>query len=399
MKKYAFIITASVAIISCQQHSVPATNNTSSDTAKKTAPVKKEVKTTNQVHNTACFLAGMPVDSLSPFYKYTKTKEWADYSKKAESVWKQFDSTSQKYRNWAKAEVHSITDTFKTIFYPFSGPDFLYVNMFYPYAEKIYMFGLEDVGSVPDVKKIMPDSLPKMLMSYKIAISDVINISFFRTVDMKDELSSSSIDGTTPIIMLFLARSGKIVTGVTMMTLDTAGKPIPVEPKTDMSKLENRAVEIAYKNPDDNIIRRIYYFTNNVANPALKKNIAYKKFFLNVEKHCGGYVKSATYLMHKTYFSIVRNVLLNKADFILQDDSGIAYKYFDNEKWSIQLYGSYTKPIPLFEEFFEQDLFDAYQTQKVKKLSFRIGYHPKSNLLAAKRITPVKSVKFVKSAE
>jgi len=70
---------------------------------------------------------------------------------------------------------------------------------------------------------------------------------------------------------------------------------------------------------------------------------------------------------------------------ILQDDSGIAFHYFDPLVWDIQLYGSYTKPIPLFEEFFEQDLYEAYQTRKVKKLNFRIGYHPQSNLLFAKR--------------
>jgi hypothetical protein len=375
-----------IAVCACQQHSTP-TAVPSSDTVKKEQPVTSVKNKINDIDNIARFVAGMPVDSTSSFYHYSKTKEWIDYHNRAESVWKQFDSTSQKYRNWAKAEVLSITDTFKTIFYPFSGPDFLYVNMFYPNAEKIYMFGLEDVGSVPDVKKIQPDSMPKMLNTYKIAISDVINISFFRTNDMKNELACSSIDGTTPILMLFLARSGKTVTSVTMMTLDTAGKLIPIDPKIDKSTLENRAVEIAYKNPKETNIRHIYYLTNNVADPALKKNKAYKKFFLQVEKNCGGYVKSATYLMHKTYFSTVRNVLLKKADFILQDDSGIAYKYFDSTKWSIQLYGSYTKPIPLFEEFFEQDLYDAFQTKNVKKLHFRIGYHPKSNLLVARRIS------------
>jgi len=387
-KNFLWIVLGFVAC-----HSQPALKEENTTVADVKATQKEERRDSfpqvpsrpdNEYHSIACFIAGMPVDSLSPFFDYTQTKAWKDYSLQAANVWQQFDNLRKKYIAWAEKEVYPETRKMKIVFYPFSGPDFLYVNLFYPEAEKIYMFGLEDVGTVPDRKKITPDSLPHMLRAYKEAISDVINISFFRTNDMKDELAGN-IDGTTPVIMLFLARSGKIVCDVKMMTLDSTGNFIAWKPSEKGIKPLNRAVKISYRNPGETLQRHIIYLTNNVSDPALRKNKPYKKFFLHIEPHCGGYVKSATYLMHKSYFSTVRNVLLQKADVILQDDSGIAFHYFDPLVWDIQLYGSYTKPIPLFEEFFEQDLYEAYQTRKVKKLNFRIGYHPQSNLLFAKR--------------
>ena len=69
---------------------------------------------------------------------------------------------------------------------------------------------------------------------------------------------------------------------------------------------------------------------------------------------------------------------------ILQDDSGIAYKFYDKAKWDITLYGTYEKPIPLFKDFYEADLFDAYK-KSAKPVDFRYGYNRKSNFLLAQK--------------
>lgn len=76
---------------------------------------------------------------------------------------------------------------------------------------------------------------------------------------------------------------------------------------------------------------------------------------------------------------MIRDVVLAKSNFIMQDDSGIPYRFFPPEVWSTQLYGSYTAPIALFSEHAEADLAEAYTSDKVKKLPFRIGYNRVSN--------------------
>ena len=95
-------------------------------------------------------------------------------------------------------------------------------------------------------------------------------------------------------------------------------------------------------------------------------------------------VKSATYLMHKSYFSVIRNTVLQKSTLILQDDSGISYKFYDHSQWDITLFGKYTKPIPMFKEHYEADLFDAYKHVS-NTLDFRYGYNLESNILLAEK--------------
>ncbi|MEI6127804.1 MAG: hypothetical protein WCQ99_14755, partial [Pseudomonadota bacterium] len=62
----------------------------------------------------------------------------------------------------------------------------------------------------------------------------------------------------------------------------------------------------------------------------------------------------------------------------------IPYRYFKTATWDIQLYGSYSGPIGMFKKHFEEDLKAAYE-KNAKKINFRLGYAPQSNLLLAKK--------------
>ena len=96
-------------------------------------------------------------------------------------------------------------------------------------------------------------------------------------------------------------------------------------------------------------------------------------------------VKSASYLMHEADFSYVRNAVLSKSKAILQDDSGISYKFFDKTKWDIQLYGVYNGPIPLFAKRYEKDLKEAFTKGNVKPITFQYGYGSHCALLIARK--------------
>jgi hypothetical protein len=94
------------------------------------------------------------------------------------------------------------------------------------------------------------------------------------------------------------------------------------------------------------------------------------------------YLKSASYLLHNAYFSEARNSILKNSNLVLQDDSGIPIRYFDNEKWNRQLFGTYDKPINLFKTRFQEDLkllYDSTDKEKIKPLQFGIGYDYKPN--------------------
>jgi hypothetical protein len=68
---------------------------------------------------------------------------------------------------------------------------------------------------------------------------------------------------------------------------------------------------------------------------------------------------------------------LNKSKFLVQDDTGIPFKYFNSETWTGELFGTYVLPVKDFSEnLFQNDLLSAYKSEKYKgSLTFSLGYH------------------------
>lgn len=378
-----FLLTNVCLVFGSCNHTSNAPKSTSDTIAvketQKTITPAQNTEKTKELTDIANFIEGTPIDSSSRLYRYSLTPEWKAYSEEAKNAWTKFDAMASNVDSWRKKELPVANDTIGTIFYPFGGPDYLFENVFFPNALNYIMIGLEGAGTVPQIDATNKDSIKYILNMYKRAIEDVVKLSFFRTNDMKTELTSKAIDGTTPIIMLFLAHAGKEISSVKLMNLNDEGKLVPATSKSHM------AVAIDFHNHGDTLTRHIYYLSTNLADPSLSKNKPFLKFFDNIDtKNTVSFVKSATYLMHKSYFSIIRNTVLNKSRMILQDDSGIAYKFFDKSKWNITLYGSYIRPIPLFKDFFEEDLLEAYR-KNAKPLTFRYGYSAKSGLLLAQK--------------
>lgn len=379
MKKNFLLLALALGLMpmyySCNQNTSTTAQKT--ETTEESGKLDSATQAKNNLNDIADFFTGIPVDKSSFLYDYTQTPEWDEYSHESQVAWTRFDSVAKKYKAFSEKEILEPYKSIKTLFYPFSGPDFLFANILFPNVDKMYLIGLESPGSVPVIDSTLRDSLKNVLNLYKVSIEDVTKLSFFRTIDMKNELGNKAIDGTTPILMLFLAKSGKEIVSVSPMLLDKNG---------ELKKTDNKhasAVKIEYTDKGDSKVKQIVYLSTNLADPSLSQNTPFMNFLKGLDDNMVTFVKSATYLMHKSYFSIIRNTCLNKSKFILQDDSGIAFKFFNKDKWDIQLYGTYTKPIKLFEDFFEKDYSEAFKTSKPKKLGFRIGYSPKSNLLIA----------------
>ena len=374
-----FIVLLSF-IISCGQNPANQQSVATTDSIKVEKPKDSATLAIEKLNDIGSFIIGSAVSKESQLYDLTQTPEWSEFSGEAKSAWARFDSVSKKYKTFSQTEIKAPYDTIKTLFYPFSGPDFLFANIMFPNVDKMILIGLEGPGTVPQIDSTTKDNLGKILALYKQSIEDVMQLSFFRTIDMKTELSNKEIDGTAPIIMLFIAQAGKEIVKVTPSYLNKNGK---LKPATTINPAT--AVEILYRDKGSDKIKTLDYLSTNLADPSLSENKPFLKYLDNIENGSVTFIKSATYLMHKSYFSIIRNTCIEKSTMILQDDSGIGFKFFKKDKWNIQLYGTYSKPIKLFEEFFEPEYLDAFKTEKVKPLHFRIGYSPKSNLLMATR--------------
>lgn len=82
-------------------------------------------------------------------------------------------------------------------------------------------------------------------------------------------------------------------------------------------------------------------------------------------------------------------MILAAADVVIQDDTGIPYRYLNRSPWHVRLYGQYNKPIKGLGFGYQADLEAAYKAKPdLAPLPFPFGYHwrgQKSGLLIAER--------------
>ena len=368
----------------------PATPDSAAPAAA-SPPPKALAPDTAIVRNVAAYLAGLPPKVETPLAALAAQPTWQAFAKDQDKSWAKYRTTHTDPMNkWAATELDSVRQATTTLFYPFSGPDFLNAYTLFPTASTYVMFGLEPVGSVPSRENL---ANPAILPAIKKSLWSVLNFSFFRTNDMAIDLKSVNLDGAVPLIMLFAARTGNHVQAVRPVQLDAQGQLHQV---TDTTRAPGSKVipgaELKLQAPDGTE-KTVYYFSADLSDWKLTTKNAPLAYVRSLGP-LTTYVKSATYLMHKSYFSKIRNLVLERSNYLLQDDSGVAMKYFPKNNWLFTYYGTYRRPINLFAKQYQPELTTAYHDtlHRARPLPFGTGYNWRqtdSNLLLAKRKTPL----------
>lgn len=266
------------------------------------------------------------------------------------------------------------------MFYMFSGPDFLYANVFFPDASTYILCGTEPVGPIPNIDNIPPDVLPSALANLRKSLDSVLNWSFFITKNMKVDLSQKQLTGTLPVLYVFLARAGCTIDSVARVSLDRSGNLI------DEGKGTTPGVKIIFLGASGSQ-QTLYYFATDLANDGIKSNQGFIKF-CSQQGEGVSLLKAASYLMHEESFSQVREFLLAKSKVIVQDDSGIPRHFFEDDKWIVRYCGHYSGPIDIFKKYWQPDLANAYAAAMPASLEFGFGYEwqpSRSSLIIATR--------------
>jgi len=358
------------------------------------APASAPTPDTTYVQNVAAYLGGLPPSPQSELASLAQQPLWQAFAKDQDKSWQNYRSThTERMTKWASTELDSVQRNSPTIFYPFSGPDFLNVFTMFPASQTYIMIGLEPVGSVPARATL---ENPKLFPAVKASLWSVLNFSFFRTNDMAVDLKSVELDGALPLMMLFAARTGNQVTAIRNVRLDPAGKlldaPADTAQANDPKSRFIPGAEMKLRGPDGQS-KTVYYFSADLSDWKLNTKPAPLAFVRGLGP-LTTYVKSASYLMHKAYFNKIRRVVLRRSRYILQDDSGIAMKYFQKGAWNFQHYGTYKRPINLFAKHYQPELTAAYRDtlNRPEPLPFGTGYNWRqtdSNLLLARRRIPL----------
>jgi len=381
--KYAMVLTAGLLLgfSSCGQKKQQASgsNNTAVavDDSLGTKGEGEKLVADEALNDAARFVAGLPVvNQNSKLYALSQTTQWKAHAKNMDQIWNSFQQISPKVMAFSQSELSDINSSCKTLFYPFGGPDFLFSNSFFPDMDTYFLIGLEWPGN--PVKVQNPSAATYRL--YQNSVSDILNLSFFRTKDMKVELSNDTIDGVVPIITLLMARADREIISIAHKRITDDGEIVSENEDGSPATAKSKLVEIKYFKKGTNKLQTLYYLSTDLSNGGLATNkalMAYIDKFDRPTTAC--FIKSASYLMHMDYFSTIRESVLSHVSAIMQDDSGIPWRFYDQTQWDLSLYGTFYKPISMFAKYPQPDLRDVYQTQDPKPLNFRLGYARQSN--------------------
>jgi len=323
----------------------------------------------------ASYLAGItPKDSALSSKPEFQSAGWKQFSKRFTAQWNNFETGElNTVFDWTQENI-SYSDS---IFYPFSGPDFNYLNSFFPDAKFSLMIALESVGNIPNLAIMNDAKRLALLEAMEKSLYFNLKCSFFRTFSMEDELSSQLLDGTIPLILLFLKSHGYEILNIYpvaisengILNADTADNMFAR--KTD--KHFDNAAAFIYRNPADSSIRELVYMSLDLSDKGIKTD-KLEPFLTHYISRNTVFLKAASYLPHKPPFSKIRDLMLENAQQIISDPSGIHFDDYD-DNWDLQVHGQYIGPIRLFETRVQDNLKAETKRLGNKNLPFRFGYH------------------------
>lgn len=321
------------------------------------------------------FLGGVPGRSDGPFAAMEKDNAWFWHRKAFDNLYDRFEADRlpvlQGFRNKQFEGPHFANET---VFYPFGGPDVLYATTFFPKAKTYILVGLEPPGTLPEVKAVQEMSMEKYLPKMAISLESLLRKSFFVTASMDAQFRGQVTDGLLPVMLVQLARMKAKILGFQAITLNEKGEIVNRKlAKLPPSSLRNDGMAMEFQMEGDTQVKRLLYFSANLSDEPLSNNASFRMFVGNL-KPVTTFFKSASYLPHRKNFSQMRELVMANSRAIVQDDTGIPFRFVDQSQWDARLYGKYTHPYGSFKNMVQPDLRKAFETNSVNPLGFYIGY-------------------------
>ncbi|MBX7212229.1 MAG: hypothetical protein K1X78_28235 [Verrucomicrobiaceae bacterium] len=322
------------------------------------------------INDTARMLAGLPALTGNDAYPDVRaTSGWSGHAARMNELWRDYEARHhQPIRRWAAREIGDLQGA-NALFYPFSGPDFLFADAFFPRVETVALCGLESAEPLPQLSSLTGGDIEAGLNGLRNSLNSVMQFSFFITKDMRTDLQATRFRGVLPVLLVFLARSGHGVESVDSIRLDGGGNAVLAQAGQGATGLLIRA-----RSPHGGS-RRIFYFKQDLSNESMSPGAPLLRFVSQLGRP-PAFTKSASYLMHEGSFSVIRDYLMQSCRALVQDPSGVPYSQLVKSGINVRLYGDYKGTLQMFSEHNQPDLIAAYRDAQhpAQGLDFGIGY-------------------------
>ncbi|HEY1268046.1 MAG TPA: hypothetical protein VGH16_12395 [Candidatus Binatia bacterium] len=338
---------------------------------------------------TAQLLAGIaPAPGDPVIDRFAAMDCWKEHRQWMEAQWAQVRARLGAMEQWRAQEVRLGDGPARSLIYPFSGPDFLNAYEMVPEHARYVFFSLERPGALPDLSTYTGGQFKQLLQDVRGAFHDIFERNYFITDYMTKQLATPQLSGTVPVMATMMALLDLRIVRIEKYDLfpeqtSAYDKPAAIRPRKLM-----RGARIEFVNPKSGKTQQLYYFSLDVSDKALE---FYPGFidWVGRQRPATVFLKSASYLLHDAQFSKIRDMLLASADTVIQDDTGIPYRFLVRSPWHVRLYGRYAKPLKALSYGYQPDLESAYQKmQETPPLAFPFGYHwrtQKSGIMVAVR--------------
>jgi hypothetical protein len=343
------------------------------------------------------FIAGLPGKAGSPFATLEATDSWKEHRRRLDEAWHKTEGTLMSgLREFQKEELDEAPLRSSPVFYPFGGPDALTPALYFPETPTYVMVGLEPAGTLPSPSQIERRGVPKYLAEMRDTVTSELSRSFFVTRQMDHQLRGQVTDGVLLPILHLLVRMHNTILGLRYVRLDDHGWVIDrATGYKAPGRFGNKGIEIEFRADSEQPTHKLYYFSVNLSDERLTENKPFLAYLSRL-KGTTTLLKATSYMTHQPEFSLIRDQILANSGAILQDDSGIPYRYFQTGAWKVQLFGDYNRPYGSFRWLEQSDLRNAYKSAGSKPLAFRVGYgysRIASNLLLGRQANLVASIK------
>lgn len=353
-------------------------------------PVRAEVGDFNRRATAiAQILAGISPNPPDPALKrLVDSDAFKEHQQWMTTSWNQLQGRIQTMDSWRSQEIKIAAAQKKTLLYPFSGPDFLNAYTLFPDHGRYVFFSLERPGNLPDLESVTAVQFTKLLQDVRSAFRDIFERNYFITSYMTKQLTTPWVRGTVPVMATMMALMNRRIVRIEPLDLFPELNQAYDLPDAKRPRVLMRGVRIEFAQTNATATQQLYYVSLDATDKELE---FYPEFvhWVAQNRPATALLKSASYLLHDQQFAKTRDMLLESADVVVQDDTGIPYRFLSQAPWQVKLYGRYHKPIRPMRYAYQKDLETAFNAKSdLPDLPFPFGYHwrgKQSGLIVAQR--------------
>ncbi len=300
--------------------------------------------------------AGRDLPPESPYYELSLCPSFRRHASAMKVFWDEVRKESlDQMVDWRERNVPESLAR-NPVVYPLSGADYLNAYALFPGAPEYLFIALESPGVLPDLYQMTEMEREQGLAAIRRAVATVASVNYMKSKILRKEMSNAYLPGTLPVFLLFAAGLDHVIEEVHPVALDAAGilresrwgteSVVPKPGRRGEPAESVRGLRMIVRSPQNGQRKTLVYLQVRLRADAVGARSP-EGLYLRRLYHFNTIFKAAVYLLHNDDYDPVRRFVLDRSDLIVQDDSGLPYKFFDSSTWEEHLFGTYTRIPPL----------------------------------------------------